>query len=158
MPRSADNTQTLTAITRRGAVLALCASTTLLLLAGCARDDPQASLEAAVQQLQDHIEAKKTSAVMDMLHPRFRAQAELDREWARNTMTLLFLRYPNVSVVAVTRRSEVDPATPLAGRTEAQVVLSGAQGLIPDRVAPYAITLRWRRESDEWKLLDLDWQ
>ena len=158
MPRSADNTQTLTAITRRGAVLALCASTTLLVLAGCARDDPQASLEAAVQQLQDHIEAKKTSAVMDMLHPRFRAQAELDREWARNTMTLLFLRYPNVRVVAVTRRSEVDPATPLAGRTEAQVVLSGAQGLIPDRVAPYAITLRWRRESDEWKLLDLEWQ
>ena len=158
MPRSADNTQTLTAITRRGAVHALCASTTLLLLAGCARDDPQASLEAAVQQLQDHIKAKKTSAVMDMLHPRFRAQAELDREWARNTMTLLFLRYPNVSVVAVTRRSEVDPATPLAGRTEAQVVLSGAQGLIPDRVAPYAITLRWRRESDEWKLLDLEWQ
>lgn len=158
MPRSADNRQTLTAITRRGAVLALCASTTLLLLAGCARDDPQASLETAVQQLQDHIEAKKTSAVMDMLHPRFRAQAELDPEWARNTMTLLFLRYPNVSVVAVTRRSEVDPATPLAGRTEAQVVLSGAQGLIPDRVAPYAITLRWRRESDEWKLLDLEWQ
>ncbi len=158
MPRSADNTQTLTAITRRGAVLALCASTTLLGLAGCARDDPQASLEVAVQQLQDHIEAKKTSAVMDMLHPRFRAQAELDREWARNTMTLLFLRYPNVRVVAVTRRSEVDPATPLAGRTEAQVVLSGAQGLIPERVAPYAINLRWRRESDEWKLLDLEWQ
>lgn len=140
---------------RRSAVAGVCAS---LLLAGCAKDDPQASLEAAVQQLQDHIEAKKTSAVMDMLHTRFRAQAELDREWAQRTMTLLFLRYPNVKVVAVTRRSQVDPATPLSGQTEAQVLLSGAQGLIPDRVAPYAITLRWRREGDDWKLLDLDWQ
>jgi len=141
--------------TRRSALLTLSSS---ILLAACARDDPQASLEAAVQQLQDHIEAKKTSAVMDMLHSRFRAQVELDREWARKTMTLLFLRYPNVKVVAVTRRSQVDPATPLSGQTEAQVLLSGAQGLIPERVAPYAIKLRWRREDDDWKLLDLEWQ
>ncbi|WP_439520921.1 hypothetical protein [Hydrogenophaga sp.] len=140
---------------RRSAVFAL---STSFLLAGCGRDDPQASLEAAVQQLQDHIEAKKTSAVMDMLHTRFRAQAELDREWAQKTMTLMFLRFPQVKVVAVTRRSQVDPATPLSGQTEAQVLLSGAQGLIPERVTPYAITLRWRREGDDWKLLDLEWQ
>jgi hypothetical protein len=141
--------------TRRSALLTLSSS---FLLAACARDDPQASLEAAAQQLQDHIEAKNTRAVMDMLHSRFRAQAELDREWAQKTMSLLFLRYPNVKVVAVTRRSQVDPDTPLSGQTEAQVLLSGAQGLIPERVAPYAITLRWRRESDDWKLLDLEWQ
>lgn len=141
--------------TRRSALLTLSSP---LLLAACAKDDPQASLETAVQQLQDHIEAKKTSAVMDMLHSRFRAQAELDLEWARKTMTLLFLRYPNVKVVAVTRRSQVDPATPLSGQTEAQVLLSGAQGLIPERVAPYAIMLRWRREGDDWKLVDLEWQ
>lgn len=141
--------------TRRSALLTLSSS---FLLAACARDDPQASLEAAAQQLQDHIEAKNTRAVMDMLHSRFRAQAELDREWAQKTMSLLFLRYPNVKVVAVTRRSQVDPDTPLSGQTEAQVLLSGAQGLIPERVAPYAITLRWRRESDNWKLLDLEWQ
>lgn len=140
---------------RRCAAIALCGS---LLFAGCARNDPQDALESAVQQLQAHIEAKKTGAVMDMLHMRFRAQAELDREWAQRTMTLLFLRYPNVKVVAVTHRSQVDPATPLSGRTEAQVLLSGAQGVIPDRVAPYAITLRWRREGDDWKLLDLEWQ
>ena len=142
-------------LTRRSALFALGSA---VLLVGCAKDDPQASLEAAVQQLQDHIEAKKTDAVMDMLHTRFRAQAELDREWAQRTMTLLFLRYPNVKVVAVTRRSQVDPATPLSGQTEAQVLLSGAQGLIPERVAPYAITLRWRREVNDWKLLDLEWQ
>ncbi len=142
-------------LTRRSAAMALGMS---ILLAGCAKDDPQASLEAAVQQLQDHIEAKKTSAVMDVLHTRFRAQAELDREWAQKTMTLLFLRFPQVKVVVVSRRSQVDPSTPLTGQTEAQVLLTGAQGLIPERVAPYAITMRWRREGDDWKLLDLEWQ
>ena len=52
------------------------------LLAGCGRDDPQASLEAAVQQLQDNIEAKKTSAVLDQLAGDFRALQAHDRDWA----------------------------------------------------------------------------
>ncbi len=142
-------------LTRRRATLAL---TALPLFAGCAKDDPQAALEAAVQQLQDHLEARETRAVMDMLHSRFRAQSELDREWAQRTMTLLFLRYPNVKVIAVTRRSRVDPATPLSGQTDAQVLLTGAQGLIPERVEPFAVTLRWRREDGDWKLIDLEWR
>ena len=35
-----------------------------MLLAGCGKTDPQAALEAAVQELQDNLEAKKTGAVV----------------------------------------------------------------------------------------------
>ncbi|MCW5655240.1 hypothetical protein [Hydrogenophaga sp.] len=146
----------MSAHTRRSVSLGLAGA--LLALTGCGKDDPQARLEAAVHRLQDHVENRKTSAVMDMLHARFRAQGELDREWAQRTMTLLFLRYPNVKVVAITRNTRLDPDTPLTGTTEAQVLMTGAQGLIPERVEPYAITLRWRREGDDWKLIDLEWR
>ncbi|OZB22468.1 MAG: hypothetical protein B7X51_14895, partial [Pseudomonas sp. 34-62-33] len=65
-----------------------------LLLVGCGgRDDPQAALEAAVQQFQDDIEAKSTGAVLEQLHGDFLARQALDREWAKRTMTLLFLRH-----------------------------------------------------------------
>ena len=58
------------------------------LLAGCgSQDDPQAALEAAVQQLQDNLEAKQNSAVLDQLHPQFSAQGEFDREWAQRTIS-----------------------------------------------------------------------
>lgn len=128
------------------------------LLAACSKDDPQAALEAAAQQLQDHLEAKDAGAVFDMLDPRFRAKDEFDRDWARKTMALMFLRYANVKVIAVTRSSRIDPPGSPIGVTEAQIVVTGAQGLIPERASPYTVQLRWQRDGDEWKLRDLQWE
>jgi hypothetical protein len=124
--------------------------------AGCSRNNPQAELEAAVQALQDNLEAKRTGAVLDQLAPEFRAQSELDREWAKRTMTVLFLQNANVKVVALNRSSRVTSKT--SGETDAQVVLAGGQGLIPKRASPYSVKLRWRREGRQWKLAHLEWE
>lgn len=129
-----------------------------LLLAACGKNDPQAQLEAAVQQLQDNLEAKDTSAVVDQLDAGFAAQDGLDRDWARQTMTLMFLRYASVKVIAVTRKSSIDPTAPQSGLTQAQVLVTGAQGLIPERAAPYEVRLEWRLVSDDWKLTRITWE
>ena len=130
-----------------------------LALLGCGQpDDPQAALDATVQRLQDALEAKDTDAVLDLLDAKFRAQDDLDREWARKTMALMFLRYQQVKVIAVARSSRVDPAAGRIGRTEAQVLVTGAQELIPERVTPYAVRMEWWREGEDWKLRDLRWE
>ena len=135
---------------------ALAVALALLGAAGCSRDDPQAELEAAVQALQDSLEAKRAGAVLDQLTPEFRAQSELDREWAKRTMTALFLQNANVKVVALTRSSRVTGKT--SGETDAQVVLAGGAGLVPERAAPYTVKLQWRREGRQWRLARLDWE
>lgn len=129
------------------------------LLSGCgAKDSPQAALDKAVQQLQDNLEAKKTSAVLDQLHPEFAAQQQFDHDWAKRTMTLLFLRYKNVKVMALSKDSRIDPTYSSKGYTEAQVALTGAEGLIPDSARHYAVKLEWWLEGDTWKLARLNWQ
>ena len=128
------------------------------LLTACSKPDPQTALEATVQQLQDHLEAKDSKAVLGMLDTRFRAQDEYDAEWARKTMALMFLRYANVKVIAVTRSSRIDPPGSSIGITEAQVLFTGAQGLIPERAAPYSVTLQWALDGSDWKLRDLRWE
>ena len=128
----------------------------LTAVAGCSRPNPQAELEAAVQALQDSLEAKRRDAVLDQLTPDFLAQSELDREWAKRTMTALFLQNANVKVVALTRSSRVSGKT--SGETDAQVVLAGGAGLLPERVAPYAVKLQWRRDGRQWRLAKLDWE
>ncbi|QCB46834.1 hypothetical protein [Hydrogenophaga sp. PAMC20947] len=129
------------------------------LLPGCsAPETPLAKLELAVVSLQEALEARSTSDVMRQLDERFRAQDELDADWARKTMMLMFLRYAQVRIVAVSSRSRLeDGEGGTLGLTEAQVLVTGAQGLIPERLAPYTVTLRWRREGDDWKLRDLHW-
>lgn len=131
-----------------------------LWLVACGKPDgPQAELEAAVQRLQAALKAKQTGEVMAMLDARFRAQDELDAEWARSTMTLAFLRFKQVRVIAVNRHSHLEEGSGgRVGRTTAQVLVTGAQGLIPERAEPYALELVWWRESDDWKLRDLRWQ
>jgi len=127
----------------------------LIVVAGCGRDNPQAELDAAAQTLQESLEARRAGAVLDQLAPDFRAQSDLDREWAKRTMTLLFLQNANVKVVALTRSSRVTGET--SGETDAQVVLAGGQGLVPERAAPYLVKLHWRREGRQWKLARLEW-
>lgn len=143
-------------MTRRRTVLAMLFAAALP--AACTRDDPQAALEAAVQRLQDALEARNTGAVMEMLDRGFLAQRENGRDWAQRTMTLLFLRHSTVKVVALSRSSRIDAKARHVGFTEAQVVLVGADGLLPERAAPYAVTLRWQREGGDWKLLNLEWE
>jgi hypothetical protein len=128
------------------------------LLAGCGKTDPHAALEAAVQRLQDNLEAKQTAAVMDQLHPNFQAGEGRDREWAKRTMALMFMRYATVKVIAVTRSSRVDTGSSQVGHTDAQVVVTGAQGLIPERAEPHAVRLQWRLVGGDWKLIELHWE
>lgn len=128
--------------------------------AACSRDDPQAALEASVQRLQDALEARDSAAVLALLDHGFvvpGAPGEPGAEWARRTMRLVFLRYPNVKIVAPLRRSEIDARARHLAVTEAQVLLVGAQGLLPERAEPYTVRLRWQREDGQWKLLMLEW-
>ena len=142
---------------RSVAALALVLSGTFLLPA-CRKPDPQKALETAVQQLQDHLEAKDSKAVLAMLDTRFRAQDEHDAEWARKTMALMFLRHAHVRVFAVSRSSRIDPPGSSIGITEAQVVFTGAQELLPERASPYSVQLQWAFDGSDWKLRDVRWQ
>ncbi|MDG9925890.1 MULTISPECIES: hypothetical protein [unclassified Pseudomonas] len=128
------------------------------LLAGCTPSDPQAALEAAVQQLQDNLEAKNTGDVMEQLHPQFSAQQQYDRTWAQRTMAMLFLRHKQVRVIAIGTSSEVDPTYSEKGHTRAEVAVTGAEGLIPDSARHYSVKLEWWLEDGEWKLARLNWE
>ncbi|MOA26812.1 hypothetical protein D3C78_1476380 [compost metagenome] len=130
----------------------------LSLLGGCTQSDPQAALEAAVQQLQDNLEAKDTGAVLEQLQPQFSAQQQYDRAWVQRTMALLFLRHKQVKVLALSQSSRIDPTYSSKGHTEAQVAMTGAEGLIPDSARHYSVKLEWWLEDGEWRLARLDWE
>lgn len=130
----------------------------LALMAGCDRTTPLARLEATVDQLQERLQARDARGVHELLHERFRAQGELDERWARQTMALMFQRYAQIRVVAISRSTWVDPQPSLTGFTDAQVLVTGAQGLIPERATPYTVRLQWRQVGGEWKLYDLSWE
>lgn len=128
-----------------------------LMLVGCGRDDPEAALQAAVESLQESIESKDTSRLMDLVHQEFSGNQEADRDWARRTATLMFLRHRNVNVIALNSRSWIDPTYPDKGYSEAQVALTGAEALLPQRLGHYNARLEWWLADGKWQLARLNW-
>jgi hypothetical protein len=126
-------------------------------LSGC-KSDPQQALDEAAAQLQENLEGKKTGAVYDQLHSQFLAQQQNDRTWARQTMAGLFLKYRNIRIVTFRKDSHIDPTYQNKGYTEAEVGMTGAEGLIPDAAHHYSVKLEWWREGGDWKLARLAWQ
>lgn len=141
-----------------GKAMAAASLIAALALAGCGKDDPEARLQAAVTGLQAAIEAKDARAVMDRVDERFRMQGDLDARQARQTLMVVFQRYANIKVFAVGNNTRVDPDSPLTGYTDAQVLVTGAQGFIPERAEPYAVRMEWRQVDGDWKLYDLKWE
>lgn len=141
---------------RRRAVLATVLASAAL--AACGKGDPQARLEAAAKALQAAIEARHTGDVMDLLDEHFQGSGNLDRDGTRRLLTATFLRYQNIKVIALSSSHRVDPQTPTLGVSEAQVLVTGAQGLVPERAEPYKVRLEWRLVGGDWKLSDLRWE
>lgn len=143
-----------------GAVLKALAMAALLVLAlsACGRSDPQTRLDATVEELQDAIEARDTGDVMALLDASFRGSGNLEPDSARRLLTATFLRYQNIKVIALARSNTIDPTAPTLASTQAQVIVTGAQGLIPERAEPYLVRLEWRLVDGDWKLSDLRWE
>jgi len=129
----------------------------LAMLGGCSRDDPQAALEKAARQLQAGLEEKDLSSVLQQLHSDFQAGDGLDRAWAERSMRLAFLRHRNIRIIALRHDSRLDSSYADRGYTEAEVTMSGAEGLIPQRAGHYSVKLEWWLENDEWRLARLSW-
>jgi hypothetical protein len=139
--------------TRRGALMVMVA-----VLAACARTDPEQQLLKTAQALQAAIEARDTGDVMALVDEHFRGSANLDPDSARRLLMGTFLRYQNIKVVALAPRVRIDPSAPTLGFIESPVVVTGAQGLIPERAEPYTVRTEWRLVKGDWKLSDLRWE
>lgn len=140
--------------TRRAVLLWLAGAT----LAACSRSTPEQRLLEAARALQKAIEDRQTGDVMALLDEHFRGSGNLDPQTVRPLLTATFLRYPNIKVAAPLPTVRIDPAVPTLGVVEAQVVVTGAQGLIPERAEPYRVRTEWRLVSGDWKLGDLRWE
>ncbi|MFO7706150.1 MAG: hypothetical protein R6V43_13620 [Halopseudomonas sp.] len=130
--------------------------------AGCGAQSADQRLNLKLDELSNGLEARSTDRVMAVLHTDFQAdlqaRAALDRDWARRTMTGLFLQNQRVNVVVLNQQTEIDPIYAGQAQTRAQVSLSGAERLIPDSARVYALTLNWLQEHGDWHLHRLTWE
>lgn len=138
----------------KGVLLALAAAT----LTACSSASPESALDEAARQLQSNLEEKKVGAVVKQLHDDFQAQQRHNKQSAQQQMLGLFLRYKNVNIIVINRQCQLDKGFNYRGQCTAQVTVTGAQGLIPERLDYYQVSSQWELENGDWLLHSLEWQ
>jgi outer membrane lipoprotein-sorting protein len=136
-------------------VALLCAT---ILISACGSQSADERLNQSLNELQEGIEARSTDRVMDLLHRDFQAKGDLDGDWARRTMTLMFLQNQRINVIVINQQTDIDTVYDGQAQTRAQVSLSGAERFIPDSSRIYTVTLDWMEEDGDWRLHRLNWE
>lgn len=129
-----------------------------LAMVACSSPSPEDALDDAAKQLQTNLENKQAGAAVRQLHEDFMARQSYNRQAAQQQMLGLFMRYKNVNIVVLNRQCQLDKGYHDLGHCTAQVTVTGAQGLIPERLNHYQVSSQWQLAGKEWQLLRLDWQ
>ena len=72
-------------------------------------------------------------------------------------MMLVFMRFKNIIIVVIIRSCLLDSSYHDRGHCSAQVAVSGAQGLIPERADYYNVKSQWQLDGKDWQLIQLHW-
>ncbi len=130
----------------------------LLMLAACSKPDPQTALDTAAIELEQAIAQRQPRAAMRLLHDNFSGSHGMDRQMAHQQMLALFLRYQNIGLLVVNRNCKLDKGFYDRGHCNAQVGVTGAQGLIPERAELYRVSTTWQLQGKDWLLLSMEWE
>lgn len=133
----------------------------VILFSACGKTPPEEAIGNNIDEVQLAIREKDNSGVREHLSGQFRGFGErgtaLDAENVRQYLAGMFLRYRNINVLFSNTRITVAEYDPYRATSTSSVVVTGADGLIPDTARVYQVKGTWALEDDEWKLLEVSW-
>lgn len=133
----------------------------VLLFSACGKTPPEEAIGKNIDALQLAIQEKDNGGVRERLSSQFRGfgnrGTHLDADNVRQYLAGIFLRYRNINVLISNTRITVAEYDPYRATSTSSVVVTGADGLIPDTARIYQIKGVWTLEDNEWKLLEVAW-
>ena len=138
------------------------AASLVFILSACGKTPPEEAIGKNMDELQLAIQEKDNGGVRGYLSSQFRGFGErgtqLDVNNVRQYLAGIFLRYRNINVLISNTRIAVEEYDPFRATSTSSVVVTGAEGLIPDTARVYQVKGSWALEDDEWKLLEVSWE
>ncbi len=135
----------------------------LAVLAACQKSSPEQAIGEAIARIEQGIAEHQNAAVRAELADAFRGgpntdPGQLDKTGVQRLLAAYFLRYKNIRVVVTGVSVEPLSHTPDQAWSNASVVLTGAEGLIPETGRIYQVRGLWVREGGDWQLRELQWE
>jgi len=127
-----------------------------VLLAACARSDPERELRAAVSRMAQAVEQRKPADLLEHLADDFtRDSATFGKRDVQRLLAGILLRNEKIQVSAVVTSVDV---TGERARTKVRVVATGGSGLLPERGQTWEFDAGWRLEKGTWRVFNAEWK
>jgi len=127
-----------------------------LLLAACAKDDPEQAVRRQVEAMQAAIDARDAGDVEALLAEDFVGNEGMDRRAIRQLAAAVFLRHREVAAKVGPVRMEMRGDSDAIARFSV-IATGGSGGLLPESGQVYQVETGWRLVDGEWKLLSASW-
>jgi len=134
-----------------------------MMLAACNRPEPEVGIREAIASIEQALGARDNAGVREHLTKDFRggpaeAANSLDQREAQRMLAGYFLRYRNIGVVVTAISVEPLPHDTDQAWSNATVLLTGAEGLIPETGRAYSVRGLWQFRDGGWRLAQLSWE
>ena len=117
---------------------------------------PEARIVETMDRMEEAAEAAERGAFMAHVHDDFRGQGgALTREDFRGWLLLQLNRHQRMR--AQRFPAEVRLLNAEEAVAEFNVLVTGGRGLLPEEGRLLAVSTVWRRDGDDWLLLEADW-
>jgi hypothetical protein len=130
----------------------------LLLLASCGTSDPEAAIRANIASMQEAVEAREAGAAVRYLAEHFTGSYATGKQDLWRLLAGLFLQHQHINVVITRLDIAVNGYNPVTARMEAVVIVTGAEGLLPQNGELINITGNWELHEGEWLLVSAQWE
>lgn len=134
-----------------------------VLCAACARTPPEEAIRAEIAAIETALAEHDNRGVRARLAAGFQGgpadtPSQLDHSGVQRLLAGYFLRYPNIGVVVTGLTITPLAHDPTQAWSEASVLLTGAEGLIPDTGRIYTVRGLWQQSEGDWRLVQLTWE
>lgn len=140
---------------QRGRRRALLATITVL-LAACARSDPERELRATIDTMARAIERREPGDFLAAVADDFsRESSAFGKADAKRLLAGVLLRNEKIRVTAVVTELELQGER---ARVRLRVAATGGAGLLPERGQTWEFDSAWRRVDGRWQVFNAEWR
>ena len=130
----------------------------LLLLASCGTSDPEAAIRANIASMQEAVEAKESGEAVKYMAEHFTGVSGIDKRGIQRLLVWQFMQHKSINVAITHLDIAVNEYNPVTARMEAVVIVTGAEGLLPQNGELINVTGDWELHEGEWLLVSAQWE
>lgn len=127
-------------------------------LVACSENPDETRLLQRLDALETALQEKQADTALDLLTDRFSTGRGETRDDIRRLLLLHFFRNRNIGVVRSQTEVTLDEADSGQASIRFHALVTGGEGLLPDRGRQFRVESHWLFEEGDWYLDRLEWQ